>query len=153
MTVRPTMKFIYLGYAVAVVIVVVLVVALERTPMPAGIPSSLQHWIPFLPVLLLLWPLKRHLRNRVTKLTILEYELRYETGLLSKTTRSMHVQQVQDVTVHQRVMQRIFRLGDVSIETAGKESRITIPNVDRPQEIAEYINQHSHRQLPADPRA
>ena len=145
MIIRPTMKFIYMGYAVVVLIVAALVVATMRLQWPPSIPSAWQPWIPWLPVLLLLWPLKRHLRNRLTKMTILDDRLRYETGLLSRTTRTILVSRVQDVTVHQRVGQRIFGLGDLSIETAGEASRLTIPEIDRPQEIADHINELSQR--------
>ncbi len=145
MIIRPTMKFIYMGYAVVVVIVAVSVLALMRIQMPRDIPSPLQPWIPFLPVLLLLWPLKRHFRNRLTRMTILDDRLRYESGLMSKTTRTILISKVQDVTVHQRIGQRIFGVGDVSVETAGEASRETIYNIDRPQEIADHINEHSRR--------
>jgi uncharacterized membrane protein YdbT with pleckstrin-like domain len=137
MIIRPTMKFIYLGYAAVVVIVVALVVAMMRMQWPS--------WILWLPTLLLLWPLIRHLRNRLTKMTILDDRLRYETGLVSKTTRTILISRVQDVTVHQRVGQRIFGVGDLSIETAGEASRLTIPQIDRPQEIADQINAHSQK--------
>jgi uncharacterized membrane protein YdbT with pleckstrin-like domain len=109
-----------------------------------------QHWVPWLPVLLLLWPLKRHLRNRLTKMTILDDRLRYETGLLSKTTRTILISKVQDVTVHQRLGQRIFGVGDLSIETAGEASRLTIPDIDWPQGIADHINELSQRGLSKD---
>ena len=145
MVIRPTMKFIYLGYLLVIVIVVASVVAMERIEWPPDVPLPLQHWIPWLPVLLLLWPLKRHLRNRLTKMTILEDRLRYETGLLSRTTRTILISRVQDVTVHQRIGQRVFGVGDLSIETAGEASRETILNIDRPQEIADHINEHSQR--------
>ena len=145
MIIRPTMKFIYMGYVVVIVIVVALVVAMERIQLPPEIPSQLQPWIPWVPLLLLLWPLKRQLRNRLTKMTILDDRLRYESGLLSKTTRTILISKVQDVTVHQRIGQRIFGVGDVSIETAGEASRETIFNIDRPQEIADLINEHSQR--------
>jgi uncharacterized membrane protein YdbT with pleckstrin-like domain len=151
MIIRPTMKFIYLGYALAVVIVVALVVLLEHIQMPVGIPSALQPWIPWLPVLLLLWPIKRHLRNRLTKMTILDDRLRYESGLMSRTTRTILISKVQDVTVHQRISQRLFGVGDVSIETAGGSSRETIFNIDRPQEIADHINEHSQKEPATDP--
>ena len=145
MIIRPTMKFIYLGYVLVIVIVVASVVALMHIQLPPGIPPALQPWIPWLPVLLLLWPLKRHLRNRLTKMTILDDKLRYERGLLSKTTRTILISRVQDVTVHQRIGQRIFGVGDLSIETAGESSRETIFNIDRPQEIADHINEHSQK--------
>jgi uncharacterized membrane protein YdbT with pleckstrin-like domain len=150
MIIRPTMKFIYLGYLLAIVIVVALVVALERIEWSPSVPPPVQHWVPWLPVLLLLWPLKRHLRNRLTKMTILDDRLRYETGLLSKTTRTILISKVQDVTVHQRLGQRIFGVGDLSIETAGEASRLTIPDIDWPQGIADHINELSQRGLSKD---
>ena len=145
MIIRPTMKFIYMGYTVVFLIVVALAVATMRMQWPPWIPSPWQPWIPWLPALLLLWPLQRHLRNRLTKMTILDDRLRYETGLLSRTTRTILISRVQDVTVHQRLGQRIFGLGDLSIETAGAASRETISQIDRPREIADHINEHSQR--------
>lgn len=153
--IRPTMKFIYFGYLLAIVIVVASVVALMRVQQfPPWIPSALQPWIPWLPVLLLLWPLKRHLRNRLTKMIILDDRVRYEAGLLGRTTRTFLISKVQDVTVTQRVGQRIFGVGDLSIETAGGSSRESIFDIDRPQEIADLINQHPvKKEYQADPNA
>jgi membrane protein YdbS with pleckstrin-like domain len=140
------MKFIYVGYAVVLLMIVAAAVAaVFCVRWPPWIPSPLQPWIPWLPVLLLLWPLKFHIRNRLTKMTILDDRLRYETGFLSKTTRTILISRVQDLTVHQRVGQRIFGVGDLSIETAGETSRLTIPEIDRPQEIADRIGHHGER--------
>lgn len=150
MVIRPTMKFIYMGYALVFLIVAAAVAATLHFQWPPWIPSSWQPWIPWLPVLILLWPLKRHLRNRVTKMTILDDRLQYETGFLNRTTRTILISRVQDVTVHQRVGQRIFGLGDLSIETAGEASRETIYQIDRPQEIADHINQLSERRPAKD---
>ncbi len=145
MIIRPTRKFITMGYVVVILMVIGLVVATIHVQWPSWIPSPWQPWIPWLAVLLLLWPLKAHLRNRLTKITILDDRLRYETGLLNKTTRTILISRVQDVTVHQRFGQRIFGLGDLLIETAGEASRLTIFQVDRPQEIADHINQLSQK--------
>ena len=150
MIIRPTMKFIYMGYVVTVLIVAATVFVLMRFQWPPSVPPAWRPWIPWVPVILLLWPLKRHVRNRLTKMTILDDRLRYETGLLSRTTRTILVSRVQDVTVHQRVGQRIFGLGDLSIETAGEASRLTMLQVDRPQEIADHINHLSGREHSKD---
>ena len=148
--IRPTMRFIYMGYVVVMVIVVALVVALERVEWPPDVPSSLQHWIPWLPVLLLLWPARCHLRQHFTKLTILDDMLRYERGILGRTTRTILISKVQDVTVHQGIGQRIFGVGDLSIETAGKSSWEAFVDFDRPQEIADHINELSQKGLSKD---
>ena len=64
MVIRATMKFIYLGYLLVIVILVVSIVALMRIEWPPSIPSTLGFWIFWLPFLLLLWPSKRHLQRR-----------------------------------------------------------------------------------------
>jgi uncharacterized membrane protein YdbT with pleckstrin-like domain len=151
MIIRPTMKFIYLGYLLVIVIVIVSVVAMERIQMPPQIPLAWQPWIPWLPVLLLLWPAKCHLHQHFTKITILGDLLRYETGILGRTTRSIMISRVQDVTVRQRIGQRIFGVGDLCIETAGKTSWEDFVNFDRPQEIADHINEHSQKGASKDP--
>ncbi len=145
MIIRPTMKFIYMGYTVVFLIVVASVIVMMRVQWPPWIPLPWHPWIPWLPVLLLLWPLERHLRNRLTKMTIMDDRLRYERGLMGRTTRTILISRVQDVTVHQRVGQRIFGTGDLSIETAGAASRETISQIDRPREIADHINELSQR--------
>ena len=145
MSIRPTMKFIYIGYAAVLLIGAAAAATMIPMQWPPWIPSPWQPWMPWLPALLLLWPLKRHIQNRLTRMTILDDRLRYETGFLGKTTRTILISRVQDVTVHQRAGQRIFGVGDLSIETAGESSRLTIPEIDRPQEIADHINELSQR--------
>jgi hypothetical protein len=41
--------------------------------------------------------------------------------------------------VDQRLTQRLWKVGDLSIETAGETSRLTICNVDDPQTLADEI--------------
>ena len=40
-------------------------------------------------------------------------------------------------------MQRMFGVGNLSIETAGEASRLTIVDVDNPQALADEILDHS----------
>jgi uncharacterized membrane protein YdbT with pleckstrin-like domain len=145
MIIRPTLKFIYLGYAVVAVIVVAWAVAATQIHWPADVPPALQTWIPWLPVLLLLWPVKCHLRQHFTKLSIFDDLLRYEKGILGRTTRTILISRVQDVTVRQSFGQRIFGVGALFIETAGKESWEAIPNIDRPKDVADHINVHTQK--------
>jgi uncharacterized membrane protein YdbT with pleckstrin-like domain len=135
MIIRPTMKFIYIGYVAAILGIAAIVSAVGGMEWPP--------WIAWASLLLLLWPLQRHVLNRLTKMTILDDKLRYETGLLAKTTRTILISRVQDLTVHQRISQRMFGVGDLSIETAGESSRLTISGIDRPQEIADHIQERS----------
>jgi uncharacterized membrane protein YdbT with pleckstrin-like domain len=130
--IRPTMKFIKAGYVLTLLIIVA-----------AAVAAYAFEWAPivaYLSPVLLIWPLRRHLRNRMTRLTILDDKLRFDTGFLAKTTRTILLSRIQDLTVQQRVKQRIFGVGDLSIETAGETSSLTIPDIDRPQETADRIH-------------
>ena len=130
--VRPTMKFIRAGYAVVIVLVVAGSVAWYMMhPDPV--------WVPAVFLVLLLWPLSRHIRRQMTKVTISSDKLRYELGLLGKTTRTIQLTKIQDVRVDQTMMQRIFGVGSISIETAGEASRLTVRDIDLPQAIADEI--------------
>jgi uncharacterized membrane protein YdbT with pleckstrin-like domain len=65
--------------------------------------------------------------------------------MTSKSTRTIQLSKVQDVRVDQGLMQRLFNIGNISIETAGETSRLSIPNVDDPQALAdEILNRAQH---------
>jgi uncharacterized membrane protein YdbT with pleckstrin-like domain len=87
----------------------------------------------------LLWPLERWVRRQATKATLSGEHLRYQTGVLSRTTRNIQLPKLQDARVEQRLLQRFCGVGDLSLETAGEASRLTIPNVDDPQALADEI--------------
>jgi uncharacterized membrane protein YdbT with pleckstrin-like domain len=72
-------------------------------------------------------------------LTITGKRLRYDLGMLSRSTRTMELAKVQDVHVDQTFFQRILGLGNLSIQSAGETGNITIQNIDRPHDVAEFI--------------
>lgn len=130
--VRPTMKFVKAGYVGLIVLIVAgSIIWYMMHPDPV--------WMPAVLLLLLLWPLWHHMKRQMTKVTISADKLRYELGLLAKTTRTIQLAKVQDVRVDQTLMQRIFGVGNLSIETAGEASRLTVRNIDLPQAIADEI--------------
>jgi len=131
--IMPTMKFIKLG-TIASALAVVGLELLYWTQWNAG-----PRWLMALPLLLFLWPASRYFRRRYTKATISGDRLRYEAGLASRSTRNIQLSKIQDVRVDQRVTQRLFGVGNLSIETAGESSRLTLLNVDQPQELADEI--------------
>jgi len=57
--------------------------------------------------------------------------------------RIIQLSKVQDVRVIQSFGQRIFGVGDISIETAGENSRLVVANLDGPRELAEQITDAS----------
>ena len=141
--IRPTMKFIKLGYAVVLLIIVAGVIVFFTMISPESEWRS-KPWVMALPALLLVWPIRRHVARQFTKATIAGDKLRYEVGVLGKSTRNISLPKVQDARVDQSVTQRMFGVGNLSIETAGETSRLTILNVDRPQQVADEILAASH---------
>jgi uncharacterized membrane protein YdbT with pleckstrin-like domain len=141
--IRPTMKFIKLGYALVFLLILVCAV-LYFTMIPPDNEWRTRPWILAIPVLLLVWPIRRHLAQRFTKATIAGDKLRYEVGALGKSTRNISLPKVQDARVDQSVIQRMFGVGNLSIETAGETSRLTMRNVDQPQQVADEILAASH---------
>jgi len=51
---------------------------------------------------------------------------------------------VQDVRVDQSLGQRLLQIGNLSIETAGEASRLTMENIDNPQQVADEIIDAAH---------
>ena len=141
--VRPTTKFIRFGYLAVIVLIVGSAIAQTQIK---DWPQNVPKWVlPAACALLLLWPISRHIEQRFTVMTIAGDKLRYETGMLSKATRTIQLSKVQDVTVRQTLAQRMGGVGDLSIETAGETSRLTFHNIDGPQPVADQIIDASHR--------
>lgn len=134
-TIRPTAKFIVIRLIATSVVFLAIEIwyftSLRQTPEVRLFPYIAP--VVFLPVLLRLF------RRQLTTVTLQGDRLRYQTGFLSKTTRTVQISKLQDVRVDQRPMQRAFHVGDISIETAGETSRLTIADVDNPQGIADEI--------------
>ena len=135
-TIRPTMKFIQIGFILALLVVIAAVVVHFQF---LNQPEGRTPWLPLVAVLLLLFPLWNLVRRRFVTLTIKADKLYYEIGAISKSTRIIQIHKIQDVRVQQTLIQRMFGIGDLSIETAGETSRLTVSNLDNPKSLAEKI--------------
>ena len=134
LTIQPTAKFLKAGTILAAMVFLGLEIAYL-----AEWQDDVGRWVMIVPPLILLWPLARWTRRNFSKATMTGDRLRYETGFTSKSTRTIQLSKVQDVRVDQRMGQRMFGVGDISIETAGEASRLTLHNVDNPQALADEI--------------
>jgi putative membrane protein len=134
MQIRQSLKAVILGYVLCLVAEVALLVWwLSSQPQPYLLYSLA------IPVILTFFVAVRHMRRRLTKITVFGDRLRYESGLFSKTTRTVELAKVQDVRVDQTVGQRMLGVGNISLETAGGSSRMMMESIDRPQEAADHI--------------
>ena len=137
--IRPTAKFLKAG----LILTVLLIAVGEYFYFSSWKTDNSPSWLPFVFLVLLLWPLARWVRWRSIRATVSGDRLRYEEGAASKVTRNIQLSKVQDVRVDQGVFDRMLGIGSISIETSGETSRLTIPNVDRPQSIAEELMNRS----------
>jgi len=108
-------------------------------------PEPLIDYLIALPLLQALYCAGKHLQRGFTRLTVEGGKLRYESGILSRSTRTMEIGKVQDVRVDQSVGQRIFGIGNLTLETAGETSRLTIAGIDQPQQAADHILELAHQ--------
>ncbi|MGA3185788.1 MAG: PH domain-containing protein [Bryobacteraceae bacterium] len=135
MVLRPSTKFIRLGYALCLILAIAIAAYLKST----GPADERYWWLLIVPGLLMLMVMTRHMKQRLIKLEVLSDRVRYESGFFSKTTRTEQVIKLQDVRVDQTLGQRMVGIGNLSFETAGGSSRIVMPSIDRPQLAADHI--------------
>ena len=135
LTIRPTAKFLKAGTVLAFLVVA----ALEILYYQYWRDQAALTYLPMICPVLLLWPAARWIRRRFTRAIVSGDRLRYETGSASRSTRTIQLSKVQDIRVDQSILQRIFRIGNISIETSGETSRLILLNVDRPQTVADEL--------------
>lgn len=132
-TVRPTLIFIKLGYALAVIGAIGLVFLLALIPVPAYISIPLA-------LALLLIPAFYHLRRNMVRYTLTDSKVEIDTGLIARTTRNIPLSKIQDVTVSASIPQRILGFGDVIIDNASELGGTTVlHNISNPRHYADLL--------------
>lgn len=132
-TVRPTLIFIKLGYALAVLgaIAVVFLLALVPVPSYISIPLALS---------LLLIPAYYHLKRNMVRYTLTDAKIEIDTGLIARTTRNIPLAKIQDVTVSANIPQRLLGFGDLMIDNASELGGTTIlHNISQPRHFADLL--------------
>lgn len=138
--IRPSLKFVKLSYLFCVLMAIALGVYIYAYPaQPDQQKLDPRVWGFLLPGIWLLFTIVRHIKRRLVKITILDDRLRYEAGVSSKSTRTVELVKIQDVRVDQTLWQRMVKIGDLSLETAGGTSRIEMDSIDNPQDVADHI--------------
>ena len=139
LVIQPTAKFLKAGTIAAALVFIGLEIAyLTQWRDPS------RDWLMIAQPLILLWPMSGWIKRAMKKATITGDRLRYEAGFTSKSTRTIQLNKVQDVRVDQSLSQRMFGVGNISIETAGEASRLTLESIDSPQTLADEILNRSH---------
>src|SRR5258706_15456428 len=127
------MIFIKLGYALAVIAAIALVILLALIPVPAYISIPLA-------MALLLIPAFYHLRRNMVRYTLTDSKIEIDTGLIARTTRNIPLSKIQDVTVSASIPQRILGFGDVIIDNASEiGGTIVMKNINSPRHYADLL--------------
>jgi len=136
---HPSMKAVYAGYLLAIVIAGAAMWAIHQyaTEPPA--------WLYAVPLVVLIWPIKAHIRKMTVTLKFHDDHLTMETGLFSRTRRTVDTAKIQDVTVRQSFGQRLVGVGDLVLEDAGESGGMQMPGIDRPRQVADEIIASSKR--------
>jgi uncharacterized membrane protein YdbT with pleckstrin-like domain len=132
-TVRPTMIFIKLGYALAVVgaILLVFLLALINVPAYISIPVALA---------LLLIPAYFHIKRNMIRYTLTDSKIEIDTGLVARTTRNIPLSKIQDVTVSASIPQRLLGFGDLIVDNASEMGGSTVlHNISKPRHYADLL--------------
>ena len=132
-TVRPTLLFIKLGYALAVVgaIALVFLLALINIPAYISIPLALA---------LLLIPAYYHIKRNMIRYTVTDSKIEIDTGLVARTTRNIPLGKIQDVTVSASIPQRILGFGDIIVDNASELGGTTVlHNIGNPRHYADLL--------------
>jgi uncharacterized membrane protein YdbT with pleckstrin-like domain len=96
-------------------------------------------WIMLVGLLPFIGPALTWLDSRRTLLTVEDGVVRYRHGLISESTRSIELAKIQDIRVERSLSQRLWGIGTLVLETAGETSRLALADIDRPQQVADWI--------------
>ena len=135
-TVGPTLLFVKIGYLLAALGAILLVVLLAWQPW-VSVPVFVS--IP-LALALLLWPAYKHLMRNAVRYTLTDSKIEIDEGLISRTTRNVLLRNVQDVSVTTTIPQRLLRFGNVVIDNASETGGTTVlKNIPDPRRHADQI--------------
>lgn len=133
--VRPSPKFLIFGAVLEALLIVPVVYAMVTY----GEQYTWLPWLLAIPVLLGTYTALRWVIKSSTRITVADGRLRYQSGIASKTTRTLELGRIQDVTVTQSLGDRMLGLGAITIVTASETGSITMEQIDQPQRVAERI--------------
>ncbi len=138
--ISPTLKFVKGGY----------VLAAAGSLLIAAIASAFSLLTPLwamlagLPIFLI--PAFFHFKQKLIRYSLTDTKLEIDKGFISRTTRSIPIRRIQDVTVSASVAQRMLGFGDVMIDNAGDDGdKIVLKNINTPKRYAEVLLRQMRR--------
>ena len=132
--VRPTLFFIKIGYGLAAlgaVIVIILLAAFISAPWWIALPIALG---------MLLIPAFYHVKRNMIEYTLTNHKIEIDEGFIARTTRNLPLRNIQDVTVSSSIFQRLLGYGNVVIDNASElGGSTTMRNIQNPRQYADLL--------------
>lgn len=80
-------------------------------------------------------------RRMTVRYRLSTFRFFHDTGLLSRTGNRVEVIDIDDVTVHQGLIERLFGVGTVSIRSSDTtHPELSLPGIDNAQQVADLID-------------
>ncbi len=140
--ISPTLMFVKVGYALA---------ALGALFLAAFTSVFLSSWISvwlsvFIGLLLFLIPAYYHFMRKMVSYKLTESKLEIDEGFISRTTRSVPIRRIQDVTVSSTVLQRMLGFGNLTIDNASDDGgKVVLKNINTPKFYADVLLRQMRR--------
>ena len=146
-TLSPTMIFVLVRYIIAALIVV------ATAALMGILHSSFQNvsgWVPFLVILgvaiiAFSTPIYNHILRSRQIYTLTSHKLEMRSGIIAKIVRNIPLDKLQDVTVTASFWQRLFKLGDLEIDSASETGKIIWHDIHTPDRYANMIRAELRR--------
>lgn len=138
-SIRPTLMFVKIGYALAVLGALLLVAIISFISINTSLEiSALISVLAGLSLLLI--PAFYHLKQKLVRFTLTDSKIEIDEGFISKTTRNVPLRTIQDITVSASVPQRMLGFGNLIIENAGETGgKIVLKNINTPKKYADVL--------------
>lgn len=130
--VRPSPKFLIFGFVLEALLLAGAVYLWQTQ-------GDQYKYVLAIPILLGTYTALRWAIKSSTKITVADGRLRYQSGIASKTTRTLELARIQDVTVRQSLGERMLGIGSITIVTASETGSLSMEQIDSPQRVAEQI--------------
>ncbi len=141
-SIGPTLVFVKMGY-VASAIGGIILVALLSLVLGQYVPIWLSV---LLGLMLFLIPAYYHFQRKLVRYTLTDSALQIDSGFLARTTRSVPVSRIQDVTVSATPWQRLLGIGDLIFDNASEQGgKLTLANINSPKKRADALLEQMRR--------
>lgn len=138
-SVRPTLTFVYAGYAAAVAGAFLMVVVLYYFGQLIGV--DIPWWFSILAgLLLLLIPAFYHFKRNIVRYKLTDSKIEIDEGFIFQNTRNIPLRSIQDVSVSSTITQRMLGFGNLVIDNASEDGgKIVLKNINSPKQYADIL--------------